>query len=156
MDINRRRLIKTAGLGSAASLAPLSGFALGEKGGHSPNLIVQSGLPTDWAFAQGVGASHVLPIQLTIENYSYLVEVFRKTPGKKIFALVETANGILIEEAARDSGARLSFSEQVQSPSVEFRDTWARELGKSIADQQRVNFANPQAGETLQLIALRT
>ncbi|WP_298374177.1 twin-arginine translocation signal domain-containing protein [Azospirillum sp.] len=107
-------------------------------------LVVGTGLPTDLAFADGAGAANVHPFLANAEDYLGLLARIGNCQGMRFLALTNPANAILLEQALRDSGARLLNRHTLRTPAQGDQLAWAYKVGVLLATDgmtdQRLSF----------------
>ncbi|MCK6401354.1 MAG: hypothetical protein L6Q74_05495 [Sphaerotilus natans subsp. sulfidivorans] len=96
--MKRRTLLQVA----AASAAV---FAATPSWAQARGQVLVAGLPTDEAFAQGTGLDRRLALSVDVPGYAALVQSLRHAPGMDWMALLDARHALLLEQAARDSGA---------------------------------------------------
>jgi hypothetical protein len=157
MSINRRQILKAAGVSSiAAGAAPLNNLAFASDApSRQLRAVLQTGLDTDLAFAEGLQADHVLSLDLTPAHYEHLVGVLTAIESGELFALVEPAQALLIEQAARDVGMRLRYRQKVEQPADVSPSQWAGELGQCLASGETSSLKHSHSSAALVAVSLR-
>jgi hypothetical protein len=159
MDNKRRQVIKAVGLGSIsgtlAGILPLKSLALDSSTkAVLPRIALQTGLHTDKAFAEGTESDVAVSFESTIENYQSLVKLLSNKQGKEVIALIEHKDAILIEEAVRDSGARIIKRQQVSVSNKKNNEAQAYELGQSLVQGFSASKNNFESEQSLIVIAI--
>lgn len=139
--MKRRTLLQAAAAGAAVfGAAPLWAQARG--------LVLVAGLPSDDAFVLGTGLQRRVMLRRDVQGYAALVRLLRQAPGTEVMALLDASHALLLEQAARDSGALLAACRPVQAGQ-------ARAAGAWLAQGAAPGLA-PRAAGPLQAMHLRT
>jgi hypothetical protein len=138
---NRRDFIGTlaaaasvAALTMPATAAALSGFPKDRGVSRAVALSIETGLPTDAAFACGAAAMETHRFLASADAYVDLLARFAACQSMPILALTSPANAILIEQALRDSGGRLLERHCLRAPAECDQLAWAYEVGGHLAN----------------------
>ncbi len=100
--------------------------------------VLQVGLDTDAGFARGAAGHASHHFRVDASGYGTLVAALTASRGAQVLALLDPAHALLVEQAVRDSGARLSGRWQLQAPSVPLRAAWAQQLGHQLSQAPEV------------------
>ncbi len=133
MMLRRRDFVCALGVG--ASMAALPGIATAHAAQpRAPLMVVATGLVSDAAFEQGVGAGQRHLFQAKGGDYADLLATLVRQRGERLAALVRPASAILLEQALRDSGGRLTGRMVLQAPAEDQTlARWAFQIGDQLA-----------------------
>lgn len=149
MMLARRTLLQAATLGVGMACLP----AIAQHAGA--DWVLAGGLDTDAAFARGVGAHAVLAMKLDARDYLALVSAL-KNPGLQLQGLLDIPRALLLEQAVRDSGARLLRHHSQISPSGAVTEEWAYAVGAALASGAPLPLKHITRGDPRIAIAVRT
>lgn len=144
MMLRRRDIVCALGVG--ASMAALPGIATAHAAQPTvPLLVVATGLVSDAAFEQGVGAGQRHLFQAQGGDYADLLSTLVRQRGERLAALVRPSSAILLEQALRDVGGRLTGRMVLLAPAEELAlAQWAFQIGDQLAQlgtaDQRFSF----------------
>lgn len=150
MKFNRRRFIQLSGAFAAATAMPLHAGILSKP--HIQDIVLSTTLPTDAAFAIGTQATIYKASLTSTSSYSQLLTKLADAKNQRLFALLQPADAILLEQALRDSNRRAYISQSVQAPLTSSEYTWALNLGVQLAKGGKVAAINSHYG--MPLVAL--
>lgn len=130
-----RRRDFVCALGVGASMAALPGIATAHAAQPRASLmVVATGLVSDAAFEQGVGAGQRHLFQAKGGDYADLLATLVRQRGERLAALIRPASAILLEQALRDSGGRLTGRMVLQAPAEDQTlARWAFQIGGQLA-----------------------
>jgi len=149
MMLARRTLLQAATLGAGMVWLP----AMAKNAGT--DCVLAGGLDTDAAFARGVGVQAVLVMKLDAGDYSSLVSVLKR-PGQQLQGLLDPSRALLLEQAVRDSGARLLRYHSQISPPGAMAEDWAHAVGIALASGAPLPVQHITRGDPRIAIAVRT
>lgn len=140
MMTDRRNFIGM--LAAATSAAALTGPATAAASFGTPRLrkatagaltVIETGLPTDAAFARGAGATQTHRFSVSVDSYFDLLARFEERRTMPLLAFVRPADSILIEQALRDGGGRLLERRSLRAPALGDQLAWAHQVGALLA-----------------------
>ncbi len=149
MMLARRTLLQAATLGVGMVRLPAMARNTGA------DWVLAGGLDTDAAFARGVDAQTVLAMKLDARDYFALVSAL-KHPGQQLQGLLDIPRALLLEQAVRDSGARLLRHHSQISPAGAMAEDWAHAVGVALASGAPLPAQHITRGDPRIAIAVRT
>jgi hypothetical protein len=162
MSISRRAVIKAAGVGTAMTAVSVKAGALGAANNERRSKIcITTGLVTDSAFEKSIQADHSLAFSSSGEHFEGLVDAILALKNSDIYALVQPAEAVLIEQAAREANARLTAEITLNAP-VSYDRThqnhaehsWAYRVGQSLQNTTDASALTAFAGQTFVAIKI--
>lgn len=149
MKLNRRRFMLLSSSVAASTAMPLKAGVLSSF--TTNNIVLTTGLHTDDAFAQGVNANLQMVTLTSTSDYATLLTKLTNTENQHLFALVQPAEAILLEQALRDSNKRNFISYSLKAPKGADK-SWAFTLGDQLA-KGKLNVSS-QSQHGLPLVAI--
>lgn len=115
-------------------------------------VVLLTGLPTDAAFAAGIGDATRWSMTMDAAGFSRLLSALRGQRARQLYGLLEERSAVLAEEALRECGAALLHRTAVCHSAYQDAAQWAWQLGQQLVsdDLNTIRAANAGRG----LIAL--
>ena len=153
MKIKRRTVLQALGMASVYGAVSTPTFAASTLvSARKSRILLNTGLRSDTAFMQAIKPDATLLFNGTVQDFQKLGDSLLALEHCHIFALVEPASSILIEEAVREAGGRVQIqmpvAQQLNKHHTLEEHDWAAQVGEVLLSDQLSDLSHFEGGGT--------